>query len=244
MMRASTNGPKLRTMQPGYGGLAGSRPYPGMPRSRARLIWLTTFTDLTALMLTFFVLQFSMSKIDEVQWQNLSDSFQQRLSSVQETQVPLPQQVLGIEPRQTIPGDDLVYLTAVIGEQLKSAGVANHFAIDQRDARIVIRPLVPTVDGLDERGREALEVLAALIARLDNRVDLEFRQAPGDTAATFRSRYRAALEGALAVQERLAALGARNLSTVKARLADPSNTAAPGDARVSFVIHAHEEAGQ
>jgi hypothetical protein len=39
-------------------------------------------------------------------------------------------------------------------------------------------------------------------------------------------------------------LGARNLSTVKARLADPSNTTAPGDARVSFVIHAHEEAGQ
>lgn len=234
MRRAPTNGL-------GYGGLAGSQPYPGMPRSRARRIWLTTFTDLTALMLTFFVLQFSMSKIDEVQWQNLSDSFQRRLSSVQETPVPLPQRVLGIEPRQTIPGDDPVYLTAVIGEQLTSAGVADHFAVDQQGTRVVIRSLIPMDDGVDARGKAALQVLAALIARLDNRVDLEFRQAPDDAGATFRSRYRVALEGALAVQERLASLGARNLSTIKAKLADPSDTTAPGEARLSLVIHAHEE---
>ena len=55
--------------------------YEGMEPARARKIWLTTFTDLTALMLTFFVLQFSMSKIDQVQWQNLADAFQQKLDT-------------------------------------------------------------------------------------------------------------------------------------------------------------------
>ncbi len=210
-----------------------------MPRSRTRRIWLTTFTDLTALMLTFFVLQFSMSKIDEVQWRNLSDSLQQRLSSVQETQVPLPREVLGIEPRQTLPGDDPAYLTAVIGEQLASAGAADDFKIDRRGSRVVIRSLTPLGGGRDEDTRASLEVLAAVIARLDNRVELEFRPAPTDAAATVRARYHAALDGALAIQERLAALGVRNLSAVKARLANPGD----GEARLSIVIHPHAEAG-
>ena len=77
MMWPATNRPTLFTERPDDCEFAGSRPYPGLPRGRARRIWLTTFTDLAALMLTFFVLQFSMSKIDQVQWQNLADALQQ-----------------------------------------------------------------------------------------------------------------------------------------------------------------------
>ncbi len=242
MMWPATNRPTLFTERPDDCEFAGSRPYPGLPRGRARRIWLTTFTDLTALMLTFFVLQFSMSKIDEVQWRNLSDSLQQRLSSVQETQVPLPREVLGIEPRQTLPGDDPAYLTAVIGAQLAMSGAAEDFKIEQRGARVVIRFLMSLEEGRDEDGWASLEVLAALITRLDNRVELEFRPAPAGGAAMLRNRYHAALDSALAMQGRLAAMGVRNLSAVKARLSHPGDGEAPDGARLSIIIHAHAEA--
>jgi chemotaxis protein MotB len=232
-------------LPPGRGGLSGSQ------------IWLTTFTDLTALMLTFFVLQFSMSKINEVEWQNLSDSFQQRLSSVEETQVPLPQQVLGIEPRAALPGDDLVYLTAVIDEHLERAGVAESFTVTNLGERILIRSRASTGDGAGEgvgAPQDALpevrgfDALAVLIARLENRVDLELRLSAAGQGRSVRSRYRLALEKALAVQGRLAALGVGNLAAVKASLAPstaldggaPASSAVRDQVRIEFVIHAHE----
>ena len=51
----------LSTAAAEWKGRLAARPkvYRGMEPERARRIWLTTFTDLTALMLTFFVLQFS-----------------------------------------------------------------------------------------------------------------------------------------------------------------------------------------
>ena len=257
MSFAHTDGQRPSRLLPGRGGLSGSQPYTGGPRSGARRIWLTTFTDLTALMLTFFVLQFSMSKINEVEWQNLSDSFQQRLSSVEETQVPLPQQVLGIEPRAALPGDDLVYLTAVIGEHLERAGVAESFTVANLGERILIRSRVSTGDGAGE-GADAspdalpevkgLDALAVLIARLENRVDLELRLNAAGQGRSVGSRYRSALESALAVQGRLAALGVENLAAVKASLdpptaldgAAPDNSAARDQVGIEFVIHAHE----
>jgi hypothetical protein len=208
-------------------------------------------------MLTFFVLQFSMSKINEVEWQNLSDSFQQRLSSVEETQVPLPQQVLGIEPRAALPGDDLVYLTAVIGEHLERAGVAESFTVTNLGERILIRSRASTGDGAGEgvgAPQDALpevrgfDALAVLIARLENRVDLELRLSAAGQGRSVRSRYRLALEKALAVQGRLAALGVGNLAAVKASLAPstaldggaPASSAVRDQVRIEFVIHAHE----
>jgi len=204
-------------------------------------------------MLTFFVLQFSMSKINEVEWQNLSDSFQQRLSSVEETQVPLPQQVLGIEPRATLPGDDLVYLTTVIGEHLVRAGVAERFTVANLGERILIRSRASRGDGTGEDAdappdMTGLEALAMLIARLENRVDLELRLNTAGQGRSTGSGYRSALQRALAFQERLAGLGVDDLAAVKASLASPTaldgaapdSSSEPGQARVELVIHAHE----
>ena len=42
--------------------------------------WLVTFADLTALMLTFFILLFSMSKVESTTWQAIVDSFKQQLN--------------------------------------------------------------------------------------------------------------------------------------------------------------------
>src|SRR3546814_7872199 len=52
--------------------------YRGRNQSDAQA-WLLTFTDLTALMLTFFVLLFSMSTIEKPNWQSLVNSLAPRL---------------------------------------------------------------------------------------------------------------------------------------------------------------------
>ena len=57
-------------------------PVPGGQRSSQA--WLVTFTDLVALMLTFFVMLFAMSKIEHRQWQNLTDALAQDLDAVRE----------------------------------------------------------------------------------------------------------------------------------------------------------------
>ena len=42
--------------------------------------WMVTFADLTALMLTFFVLLFSMSKVETSHWEAIVDSLKHELN--------------------------------------------------------------------------------------------------------------------------------------------------------------------
>ena len=42
--------------------------------------WMITFADLTALMLTFFVLLFSMSKVETSTWEAIVDSLKHELN--------------------------------------------------------------------------------------------------------------------------------------------------------------------
>src|SRR3546814_1780661 len=56
--------------------------YRGRNQSDAQA-WLLTFTDLTALMLTFFVLLFSMSTIEKPNWQSLVNRSEEHTSELQ-----------------------------------------------------------------------------------------------------------------------------------------------------------------
>jgi len=47
---------------------------PPAESQRSSQAWLVTFTDLVALMLTFFVMLFAMSKVEQRKWQNLTDA--------------------------------------------------------------------------------------------------------------------------------------------------------------------------
>lgn len=94
--------------------------------------WMVTFTDLVALMLTFFVLLYSMSSLDVVKWQNLTGSLAESLDSVEESTLVQPKAQLDILPVRTVPGTDLDYLANVLSERLKDdeilkdAGFTNH----------------------------------------------------------------------------------------------------------------------
>ena len=222
-------------------------PYVGMSPERAKRTWLTTFTDLTALMLTFFVLQFSMSRIDQVQWQNLSDSFQHRLSRLHEMQVPLPRQTLGIYTPDQVPGDDLTYLESVLREHLGEANLADRTALETHGDHLVVHllGLRAELDGSDDT---ALRAMADLVERLENDVEILVRIPAAAPQENARTAVREGLAGALRAEARLAALGARDIGFLRVRMnrSDESpNSATPppkSDETVSgigFVVHPH-----
>src|SRR3546814_6621407 len=77
-------------------------------------------------MLSFFVLLFSMSTIQESDWQNLVDSLSTKLDRVQQVSVALPQSDKSAEAVQREPGTDLDYLAAVLKEQMQANRSEEH----------------------------------------------------------------------------------------------------------------------
>src|SRR3546814_17827746 len=71
-------------------------------------------------MLSFFVLLFSMSTIQESDWQNLVDSLSTKLDRVPQVSVALPQSDKSAEAVQRAPGTDLDYLAAVLQAQMQA----------------------------------------------------------------------------------------------------------------------------
>ena len=61
---------------------------PEPPRTSA--MWLVTFTDLVALMLTFFVMLFSMTNVKVDRWDELTDALSRSLNVVREKTTAIP----------------------------------------------------------------------------------------------------------------------------------------------------------
>lgn len=113
------------------------RPKAGVGASRQA--WMVTFTDLIALMLTFFVLVFSMSSLDEVRWQNLADSLAEGLDSVRDQKVPVTRETLNIERVTHLPGKNLEYLYSLLTEHMRSSPSLAKREIIKAGDRLILR---------------------------------------------------------------------------------------------------------
>jgi chemotaxis protein MotB len=139
--------------------------------------WLLTFTDLTALMLTFFVLLFSMSTIKDSDWQNLVDSLSPRLDHVQEVTIALPQHEKSAEEVERLPGSDLDYLSAVLKEQMAANPELAAVGVTHEGARLVISVpgdllFAPGSTALGEAGGKAAFTLAGVLRNLRNVIEI------------------------------------------------------------------------
>ncbi len=100
--------------------------------------WMVTFTDLVALMLTFFVLLYSMSSLDVVKWQNLTGSLAESLDSVEESEVVEPKAQLDIKPVRSVPGTDLDYLSNVLFERLEDDEILKDAGFVNQGNRLIV----------------------------------------------------------------------------------------------------------
>jgi len=208
-------------------------------------MWLTSFTDLAALMLTFFVLQFSMSSIDVQHWQGLLEGFHGEKAA--EAQLPATWSGDSIDAsrQDSSPGRDLNYLESVLEEQLRAEGLGQLARLEHGPG--VLRLLLPADVFLDRPGADAAllfaarQAVAAILDRLENDIELvAFAAVPDDKLRRFD--WASVLTAARTAAESLAAAGFDRPIAASGRLLD--SAAAAGAQQVEILIHAEAEEGR
>jgi len=141
-------------------------------------IWMISFTDVMALMLTFFVLLFAMSNPDHEKWENLADALQENFNKFYGK--PLSRgtaDAINIEKINYNQALDLNYLQALLQSLVdKEASLEDVLLITQRRSLIISLPqnvLFETGStDVKEEARRALFTIAGSLARIQNRVEI------------------------------------------------------------------------
>jgi|GEM_PF-5995663 len=148
--------------------------------------WMIIFADLLALMITFFVLIYSMSAIDETEWEDIKKSLQQRLNPLQKQE----EQIVVVPEKKAIPkivkpiGDDVNYLYLVLKKKL-AANRIDYIGLQDLDDKVLLdvesRQLFDKdSNAISLSGRKRLDMIASLIVPLSNRMEIHGLVPPPD----------------------------------------------------------------
>lgn len=107
-------------------------------RKDATGAWMVTFTDLVALLLTFFVMIFAMSTVKVADWKSLTESLRRQLSSVVGTEVARPSMRLDVPAPERTLGTDLDYLAELLQGQLAEAPPLDQARIRRDSDRVYV----------------------------------------------------------------------------------------------------------
>ncbi len=159
----------------------------GRPGGRESRMWLITFTDLVALMLTFFVMLFSMSSVKISEWQNVIDSLSQTLRPTLEKTVPASTSSFNIGTIFRGRATNLDYLASVLGDVVDGDELLSLGRLMRLEDRLIIAlpgNLLFETDGaaLTERGRQALFVLGGVLRNIGNRIGVNDHSGPSRPA--------------------------------------------------------------
>jgi len=147
------------------------------PRDSGNM-WLVTFTDMMALMLTFFVLLYSMSAPQEEQWSEMSSALQGEL---QQFEAPRwyqgGQDAINIRKIEMSNGLNLDYLERLIESALNETdSLKDAVLLPQRDHMIIALPsdllFAPGRADVGEQGQRALYVLGGVLSKIRNRIEV------------------------------------------------------------------------
>lgn len=157
----------------GDDGLSAARP------EKPSTAWMMTVADLFSLMLTFFVLLYSMSSIKEEEWDAISSSLMQRLNPVNPDIIPytLPEKS-SIEHFELVPARDLQYLYRVIESRSDNEALLKELNIKRSAERLTISlssdtMFPPGSAALREEAHPAIVQLAELLSNIGNAITIE-----------------------------------------------------------------------
>ena len=137
--------------------------------------WLITFTDLVSLMLTFFVMLFSMSNVQVDRWDDMIDALSRSLNPSKEkveTSVTAQYNISSVFRKRAI---NLDYLAAVLEETASRDAALAETRILRLDDRLVIALpgdlLFETGRAvLSEQARQALFNMGGVLSNIDNQM--------------------------------------------------------------------------
>ncbi len=144
----------------------------------ASSMWLVSFTDVMALMLTFFVLLFSMSNPKEEDWKRFTNEVQENFNRFQGRALNRgAQDAINIERVNFSKALNLTYLQAIIDKLVeKEPALSQVRMIPMGTSLIISLPQNLLFDAgqatVKELGNQALFSLAGTLSRVKNRIEV------------------------------------------------------------------------
>ncbi|MEK9726033.1 MAG: flagellar motor protein MotB [Rhodospirillaceae bacterium] len=140
--------------------------------------WMVTFTDLVSLMLTFFVLLFSMSNVKLSEWEHIIDSLSRSLAPTPEKTVTAQTAAFNIGTIFRKSAVNLDYLASVIREGIAGVEIlAGAQVIRLEDRMVIALPgdlLFETgLAVMTERAREAMFVIGGMLRNVGNEIGVD-----------------------------------------------------------------------
>jgi len=155
--------------------IANTRPPAAGTPERSTRMWLITFTDLVALMLTFFVMMFAMSSVKVAEWRSIIDSLSQSLRPTEEKTPPAATSAFNIGTIFRKRASDLDYLTSVLGEAMAGDPLLSQSRLSRLEDRLIIGlpgdvVFAPGRAEPTEEGRQILFMLGGVLRNIGNRI--------------------------------------------------------------------------
>lgn len=178
-------------------------------------LWLITFTDVMALMLTFFVLLYAMSVPEEDKWNDLSASLALKPEKFDAKAFNAGgQDVIDIEKVSTQRALDLGYLQTLINNVLQKENIQGVHVLQNENRLIISMPselLFETAQAsVRSEGKKLIFTLSGILSRIKNRVEVVGHADPRRITGVnlqFRTNWELSLARAVAVRKVLQDVG-------------------------------------
>lgn len=171
--------------------------------------WMLSFGDLVSLMLVFFVMLFSMSTLEQEEFQAIVSALSQQFNPSAELTRPKPAVDMDSPKIDVAKAYSLDYLRALVADKMRIDPVLKDVALHKLHDRLVIS--MPS-DALFETGsaklndgaRDAIFLLGDLLRYMSNRVDVNGHTDPDPiNSAAYPSNWELSLSRAITVANEL-----------------------------------------
>lgn len=143
------------------------------------MAWLLTFADLVSLLITFFVLLYSMKVVDEKKWDQLRGAFSGVFSVRDAIVFVRPESESSVEQFQLVESDNLSYIENLLAtrfswnEMLKDIKMTHKTAENQLVISLPNAAMFgPSNAEISPEGQEIIRETAEVLRHLDNRVEV------------------------------------------------------------------------
>ena len=181
--------------------------------SQPSAIWLLTFTDLVALLLTFFVMLFSMSNVKIDRWKEMIDTLSQSLKPARAEPAKVPSAQYNISSVFRKRAINLDYLTAVLKQKIEHSEVLKNSLIVPLEDRLIIslpgaQLFAATSAAINQDAGAALFDLGGVLRHIDNQIGINgYSEEANVGESVYKSDWELSLARAVAVANELKRAG-------------------------------------
>ena len=175
--------------------------------------WLVIFADLVSLLLTFFVMMFAMSTVEQAKWEAAVGSFSRSMNIDSSAIIRSAQPELTVPTVERPDAVNLDYLVSVLRGQFAEAPLLSRSVIHRYADHLIISFPNDLLFGagsadLSARAETALAVLSGVLGNLPNKIDVSGHTDPSPISSrAYPSNWELSLDRARAVAAHLSRAG-------------------------------------